>query len=43
VCTRWATLPLDTVVELVYSEVDLFAAGEAQADDQALLLVEVTG
>jgi sigma-B regulation protein RsbU (phosphoserine phosphatase) len=42
VCTRWATLPLDAVVEIVYREVDKFAAGGPQADDQALLLVEVT-
>ena len=42
-CAQWATLPLDAVVELIYGEVDKFAAGESQTDDQALLLVEVTG
>jgi serine phosphatase RsbU (regulator of sigma subunit) len=41
VCTRWATLPLDAVVEVIYAEVDKFSSGEPQADDQALLLVEV--
>jgi len=42
VCARWATLPLDAVVELIYSEVDKFARGEPQTDDQAVLLAEVT-
>jgi sigma-B regulation protein RsbU (phosphoserine phosphatase) len=41
-CASWATLPLDAVVELIYGEVDKFAQGEPQTDDQALLLVEVT-
>lgn len=41
-CAQWATLPLDAIVELIYSEVDKFAVGEPQTDDQALLLVEVS-
>jgi sigma-B regulation protein RsbU (phosphoserine phosphatase) len=41
VCARGAGLPLETLVERIFAAVDQFAQGEVQADDQALLAVEV--
>jgi len=41
-CSRYAPLPLTTMVESVFAEMDEFSKGEPQNDDQALLALEVT-
>ena len=41
-CSRYAPLPLTTMVESVFAEMDEFSNGEPQNDDQALLALEVT-
>lgn len=41
-CTRYAAVPLKTMVESVFAELDAFLNGEPQNDDQALLALEVT-
>lgn len=40
-CARYAALPLKTMVENVFAEIDAFLNGEPQNDDQALLALEV--
>jgi serine phosphatase RsbU (regulator of sigma subunit) len=41
-CSHAATLPLQKLVDRVFAEVDAFTGEHAQADDQALLALEVT-
>jgi two-component system, sensor histidine kinase ChiS len=41
-CTRYAAVPLETMVESVFAELDAYLNGEPQNDDQALLALEVT-
>jgi len=41
-CARWADVPIQTMVENVFYEVDQFLAGEPRRDDQAMLALEVT-
>ena len=41
-CIRYADVPLKTMVEQIFVELDTFLAGEPQHDDQALLAFEVT-
>ncbi|HTN70627.1 MAG TPA: SpoIIE family protein phosphatase [Methylomirabilota bacterium] len=40
-CARYAAVPLKTMVESVFEELDAFSNGEIQNDDQALLALEV--
>ena len=41
-CSRYAAVPLTTMVENVFAEMDAFSNDEPQNDDQALLALEVT-
>jgi len=41
-CSRYAALPLTTMVENVFAEIDAFLEDEPQSDDQAMLALEVT-
>jgi sigma-B regulation protein RsbU (phosphoserine phosphatase) len=40
-CVRWGDRPIACMVECVLRELDSFLAGEAQRDDQAMLVLEV--
>ena len=41
-CVRWAGVPIERMVENLFSEVDQFLAGEPRRDDQAMLALEIT-
>ena len=41
-CVRFTKMPLHTMVEGVFADIDAFAKDQAQSDDQALLALEVT-
>jgi sigma-B regulation protein RsbU (phosphoserine phosphatase) len=40
-CARWGNQPIGHMVKCVLRELDSFLAGEAQRDDQAMLVLEV--